>query len=330
MTIHPRDIVVIGCSAGGVEALPRIIQQFPPDFEAAILIAQHLAPTHTPYLVTILQRSSRLPLEWAEQGAPVKPGHIVVTPPDLHLVLSDGHIGLTRGARENYARPSINKLFRSAAAEYGNRVIGVLLTGMLEDGVAGLQAIRDAGGFVIVQDPRDAAYPELPSRALQALEPDRTLPIDAIGAAIIAASRDDVTVAPPPPHVAIEAELDRRFHAEPSDMKLLGPQTALSCPECRGPMWQLGDERLRRFRCYLGHVVTANEMLVASADDVESALWSAVRALNDHAMTLETLAADATRIGNGESAEAYSRRAQAARRQTEVAHQFVLDLARSK
>jgi two-component system chemotaxis response regulator CheB len=330
MTTHPRDIVVIGCSAGGVEALPRIAQQLPPSLEAAVLIVQHLAPTGSPYLVNIIQRISQLPVGWAEQGARIERGCIIVAPPDAHLVVSNHHVGLTKGARENHARPSINKLFRSAAAHYGSRVIGVLLTGMLEDGVVGLQAIRDAGGIVIVQDPLDAAFPELPTRALQALAPDRTLPIDAIGAAIVSLVGTDVPIVAPPLHVALEAEIDRQVQSKPAEMSLLGPQTLLACPECHGPMWQVGNEVHRRFRCYLGHVATETEMLHASAVEVEAALWSAVRALNDRATTLETLRDDAARIGNGHSAESYASRARETRQQVEIARKFMLELSRPR
>lgn len=330
MTTHPRDIVVIGCSAGGVEALPRIAQQLPPSLDAAVLVVQHLAPTGTPYLVSILQRTSRLPVKWAEQGAPIEHRCILVAPPDSHLVVTDHHLALTKGARENHARPSINKLFRSAAAHYGSRVIGVLLTGMLEDGVAGLKAIREAGGIVIVQDPLDAAFPELPTRAIQALAPDQTLPIDAIGGAIIVLIGADVPVVAPPSHVALEAEIDRQVQALPAEMSSLGPQTVLACPECHGPMWQLGDEMFRRFRCYLGHVATEAEMLQANAAEVEAALWSAVRALNDRATSLETLRDDAARIGNGHSAQSYASRARETRQQVEVARKFMLELSRPR
>jgi two-component system, chemotaxis family, protein-glutamate methylesterase/glutaminase len=330
MTTHPRDIVVIGCSAGGVEALPRIAQQLPPDLEATVLIVQHLAPTGTPYLVSILERAAQLPVGWAEQGARIERRRIIVAPPDVHLVVADRHVQLTKGARENHARPSINKLFRSAAADYGSRVVGVLLTGMLEDGVAGLQAIRAVGGVVIVQDPLDAAFPELPTRALQVLAPDRTLPIDAIGPAVVALVGDDVTVVTPPEHVALEAQIDRQPVARPGELSSLGPQTSLACPDCHGPMWQVGDEALRRYRCYLGHVATASEMLNASAAEVDSALWSAVRALNDRATTLETLRDDASRIGNGQSAASYESRARETRQQVEIARQFVLELSRPR
>lgn len=325
---HARDIVVIGCSAGGVEALPRILQQFPADLPAAILIVQHMAPTHKHYLAEILARTSPLPVAWAEQGARVERGRVLLAPPDVHLLLAEDHVHLNRGARENHSRPSIDKLFRSAAAAYGSRTIGVLLTGMLDDGVAGLQAIRAAGGAVIVQDPSDAAFPELPSRALHALKPDRTLPIDAIGGAIIAMVAELVTSAPAPRELVLEAAIDRESPVSPDRMNLLGTQTVVACPECQGPLWEIGDRELRRYRCYLGHSTSARELIDASAADVESALWSAVRALNDRATTLETLAADAERIGNGQSAQSYADRAREARHQAELARRFMIDLSR--
>lgn len=327
---HTRDIVVIGCSAGGVEALPRILQQFSRDLDAAVLIVQHMAAGQPRYLVDILSRATRIPVVWAEQGAEILHGRVLIGPPDVHMVVAEAHVQLAKGARENHARPSIDKLFRSAAVAYGSRVIGVLLTGMLDDGVAGLRAIRQAGGAVIVQDPLDAAFPELPARALRALVPDHTLPVDAIGAAITSLVGDRVGVAARPKELALESELDRASEATPDMLSMLGSQTVLACPECHGPLWKIGDEELRRFRCYLGHVSTATELLRASAVEVESALWSAVRALNDRATTLETLAADATKIGNGQSAQAYAIRARDARKQAEVARQFILDLGRPK
>jgi two-component system, chemotaxis family, protein-glutamate methylesterase/glutaminase len=329
---HERDIVVIGCSAGGVEALPRILQQLPPSLPAAVFIVQHLAPTGTPYLAGILERSAIIPVAWAEQGAPIKHGRVLIAPPDTHLLLLERHVHLAGGPRENHSRPSIDKLFRSAAATFGSRVIGVLLTGMLGDGVAGLRAIRDAGGAVIVQDPRDAAFPEMPGRALMAVKPDRTLPIDAIGAAIVEMVGQPVGVSIAPREIVLEAEIDREAQvshdaqAAARKLDLIGPQTTLACPECHGPLWQVGGEESRRYRCYLGHVASASEMLQASAVEVESALWSAVRALHDRATTLETLAQDAKRIGNGQSSETYTKRAQEARQQAELARKFMLDL----
>jgi two-component system chemotaxis response regulator CheB len=323
-----RDVILIGCSAGGVEALPRILQQLPADLAAAVLIVQHMAPTRSPQLAEILARSARIPVAWAEQGAAIHHRCALVAPPDSHLLIADGHVHLSGGARENHARPSIDKLFRSAAAEYGSRTIGVLLTGMLDDGVAGLCAIRASGGAVIVQDPSDAAYPELPRRALGALTPDRTLPVDAIGVALIELVGTPAAALHAPADIVLEASIDRDGVVSPERMQQLGPQTPISCPTCHGPMWRAGNEDARRFRCYLGHATTARELLDLNTAEVESALWSAVRALNDRAITLETLASDARRLDRELTAVSYEDRARETRRQAELARAFMLDLGR--
>jgi two-component system, chemotaxis family, protein-glutamate methylesterase/glutaminase len=201
---------------------------------------------------------------------------------------------------------------------------------MLDDGVAGLRAIRDAGGKVIVQDPDDAAFPELPSRALVALSPDRVLPVDGIVGALHVMIRDQVVDHTVPHAIALEAALDRKVKATPEELARLGPQSAIACPECSGPTWQIGEEDNRRYRCYLGHVVTARELLVQGAIEIEAALWSAVRALNERAMTLETLAKDSERSGNPQSAAIYQSRAAETRTQADVARQFMLDLMQPK
>lgn len=322
-----RDLVVMGSSAGGVEALPRVLRDLPRELAAAVLIVQHLGESSPRFLVDILSRASALPVEWAEQGAPIARGRIYVAPPDLHLLIADGHLRLARSARENRARPSIDKLFRSVAAEAGSRAIGVLLTGMLGDGVAGLRAIRDAGGAVIVQDPADAKFAELPSRALLAFEPDRLLPIDAIGAAIAALVGEAVQPAGAVPRsLALEAAFDRAEAVTPTEMDQLGALTTLVCPECSGPLWQLQDEGFRRYRCYLGHVATARELVVTSGEQAESALWSAVRALDGQAAVLEALAAEAQRIGGAAHTGTYDARAREVRAQAQVARRFLLDL----
>jgi two-component system, chemotaxis family, protein-glutamate methylesterase/glutaminase len=324
-----RDTIVIGCSAGGIEALPRILQQLPRDLRADVLIVQHMAASSPHYLVDILRRSAQIAVSWAEQGTRIEPGHVLVGPPDVHMLLQGGHVQLARTARENHSRPSIDKLFRSAAATRGNRVIGVLLTGMLDDGVAGLASIRQAGGLVIVQDPLDAAYPDLPARAIRAVPPDRTLPIDAIGGALLELAGSPVgPLTQAPDVIALEAEFDRAGTVPPDKMHGLGPQTTVSCPDCRGPMWLVGDEQTRRYRCYLGHATTARELLSSSSIQVEAALWSAVRALNDRAVTLEMLAADAHKLGSEQIAETYRKRASEARVQAEQARNFMVDLGR--
>lgn len=322
----PRSVVVIGCSAGGVEALPKLLHAMPDELPASITIVQHMAASETPYLVDILRRSSALPIAWAEQGTRLVPGHVYVGPPGVHTLIANGHLSLVRGPRENHARPSINKLFRSAAAHHHNEVVAVLLTGMLDDGVAGLRAVRDSGGAVIVQDPEDAAFPDLPANALLVLRADRVLPLLGIPSALVGLCGGHAPATSTPEAVMLEAELDRIGQVTPSTLSRLGDQTQLACAECKGPTWVLGHEGSRYFRCYQGHVSSARDLLVHQTAELEAALWSAVRALSERAATLELLAADSTRVERMGIAEAYAERAAEARKQAELARTFVLDI----
>jgi len=161
------------------------------------------------------------------------------------------------------------------------------------------------------------------------MQPDLTLRLDEIGAAIVALVGQPVAAVPAPLHVAVEAAIDRKLAATPAEMTAAWTQTSLSCPDCHGPMWQLGDERSRRFRCYLGHAATAQELLRSASAEIEAALWSAVRALNDRATTLEALASDAERSGNLAITQSYGDRARETRAQAEVARKFMLELTRS-
>ncbi len=321
-----RDLVVVGTSAGGVEALPKLLAQLPGTFDASVVIVQHLGPRETPLLVHILQRSSTLPVTWAEQGERIEHGRVYVAPPDTHLTVHERHLRLSGGPRENFARPSIDRLFRSAAAHYGSRVIGVLLTGMMADGVSGLRAIGESGGRTIVQDPQDAMFSELPSRALAEITPDATLAIGQIGPALLSMIAEPAGDQLAPTRVLLESEFDRMGPASPREMDQLGDRVQQICPECGGPLWKVNGED--RWRCYLGHAVHARELLDATNDQLESALWSAVRALHERAATWESLSRDATVAGSDRVASDYALRAREARDQAEIARKFMLDLLR--
>ncbi|MBV8757550.1 MAG: chemotaxis protein CheB [Deltaproteobacteria bacterium] len=326
IAVQRRDLVVIGTSAGGVEALPKLLSQLPGTFDASVVIVQHLGPRDQPMLVHILQRAATLPVTWAEQGDRIQRGHVYVAPPDTHLTIHEAHLRLASGPRENFARPSIDRLFRSAAAHYGSRAIGVLLTGMMGDGISGLRAIDESGGRTIVQDPSDAMYSELPSRALAEVKPTLTLPLDQIGRALVALSAEPANGAQVPVAVALEAEIDRLGPVSPREMDQLGDRVQQMCPECGGPLWKITGEE--RWRCYLGHAVHASALLDATDDQLEAALWSAVRALHERAATWEALAHEAKIANRDRVASDYTVRAREAREQGELARKFMLDLLR--
>jgi len=329
MTATRRDTIIVGASAGGVDAVPRIIAQLPRDLPAAVLICQHMAVHPHPMFVDIVQRQSVIPVRCAEQGEPITPSAVYVAPPGTHLLIHDSHVQLMGTARENHVRPSIDRLMRSAAAQRGPRTIGVLLTGMLDDGVAGLAALQQAGGYTIVQDPTDAAFADLPRRALRALDPDAVLHIDAIGSTLIRLVEDLVTERAAPPAVVYESMLDREEFGSPEQLEKLGPQTPLSCPDCGGPMWDLGTPRWRRYRCYLGHQSSADRILAATNEQLEGAMWSAIRALHERVITYERLAADCLESGSRGTYELFNGKATEARAQVELARQFMHELVRA-
>jgi two-component system chemotaxis response regulator CheB len=327
LAVRRRNLVVIGMSAGGVEAVPRVLAQLPGNFPAAIMLVQHHGRRHEPsQLVRILQRASTLPVMWAEQGARVESGHVYVAPADTHLTVNDMHVRLSRGPRENFMRPSIDRLFRSAAADHGAQTIGVLLTGMMADGISGLLAIHASGGRTIIQHPLDAEFAELPARALREHRPDATLRIDEIGNALMEMTEEEPASSPAAPEtVSLEAAFDRAGVTTPDDMDKLGDRVQQMCPECGGPLWKLNQDR---WRCYLGHSVNAAVLLDKSDEQVEAALWSAVRALHERSATWDSLAKDAKASGIDRVANDYGERAREARDQAELARKFMLDLVR--
>ncbi len=316
-----RDLIVIGTSAGGVDAVSTLLAGLPADLPASVLVIQHQLAGSIPYLVDILRRHSTLPVTWAEEGAAVEHGHVYVAPPDSHLLLTDGHLRLDGGARENYSRPSIDRTFRSAAELYGPRAIGVVLTGMLDDGARGLAAIRAAGGRAVVQDPTTAAFPELPTNALRVAGADRTLPIVAIPETLAELVAETAPDAPVGWHARRAAVLALPL-ADPS----LDFEAGLLCAKCAGPMRLVGDPHARRYRCAQGHLSDAAEILTRAADDIESAMWTAVRALQDRAQALRVLSRDADQAGDPAAAAGYDRSGRDAEMAVTRARQLALDV----
>jgi two-component system chemotaxis response regulator CheB len=277
-----RDIVVIGASAGGVEALKRLCQGLPADFPAAVFIVQHLAPEGQSLLPGILQRCSPLPVFAAKDGEPVLPGRITVGVPDRHLLLRDGVALLRRGPEENRSRPAINALFRSAAVAYGGRVIGVVLTGLLDDGADGLIVIKKAGGISVVQDPADAEWPSMPQNAINNDHVDHILPLAAMPGQLAILVGEDAGASPPLPNEvlteALIAERDMGMTLEPATP---GKPSVLSCPQCGGVLNEIDAGGQIRFRCQVGHGFTPDGLAEAQRSGLEYALAVAIRTHRD-------------------------------------------------
>lgn len=290
-----RDLVVVGASAGGVEVLKQLVAGLPKDLAAAVLIVLHIAPSSPSVLPRLLARRSTLPVRFAEDDEPIAHGVVYVAPPDRHLVVEPGRLRLTRAPRENHSRPAIDPLFRSAALAYGRRAIGVILSGRLDDGTAGLWAIKERGGIAVVQDPDDAAHADMPRNALAYTTPDHLVRGDQVGALIGCLVRESIDEDAAPP-ASRELELEVKIAMEDSAFRegimQLGPVSPYTCPECHGSLVRHAEGGIPRFRCHTGHAFSLDSLLAVMTESVESALWSALRAVEESVMLLREAGAN--------------------------------------
>ncbi len=282
-----RDLIVIGASAGGIETLQKLLAALPGDLEAAVLIVLHTGPASV--LPQILRRSSNLPASHPADGTLVRKGQIYIAPPDFHMLLEGNHLRVLHGPRENLHRPAIDPLFRSAAVSAGRRVIGVVLTGMLDDGTSGLMVIRAHGGAAIVEDPRTALFPAMPSNALRQVPDAQVLPIERIPAELVHLTTEELPDGPKAEASATSVEaketefLELEVPQMPDDVRP-GHPSAFACPDCGGVLWELEEKSgFLRFRCRVGHAFTLDHLDAEQRHAVETALWSALRALEESA-----------------------------------------------
>jgi two-component system chemotaxis response regulator CheB len=287
-----HDVVVIGASAGGVEAISRIIAELPREIRASIFVVLHISRGRS-MLPEILTRAGRLPAAHPTDGEPLQYGRVYVGPPDHHLVIVDGTVRTVHTASENGVRPAVDPLFRSAARAYGPRVIGVVLTGALDDGTAGVAAIKEAGGVTVAQDPEEAFAPGMPRSAVNSGMIDHIVALRDIPVLLSALVEEDAPPPPPAPsgpHVrAMEPDLAEVPIALDGDDRP-GQPSVFSCPECHGTLWEVEANGLLRFRCRVGHVYSPDSMLSAQTDEVDRALWTALRTLEERAALAHKLA----------------------------------------
>jgi two-component system chemotaxis response regulator CheB len=291
-----RGVVAIGASAGGVEALTQLAGKLPHDLPYAVLVALHLPPNAPSVLARILDRSGPLPAEAARDGAELTPGRIYVAVPDRHLLVNDHRVVLSEGPTENGHRPAINALFRSVALNFGPHAIGVLLSGVLDDGVLGAGAIRSRGGTTIVQKPDDALYPSMPLNAIQADVVDHQVPAIEVGPLLAQLTERDIEERDMEPDESMELEnriaMGRRFSTS-FDGESLGPHSGYTCPDCNGSLMSISENN---YRCRVGHAWTADALLKARDDEIENALWIALRSLREKAALSRKLA---NQVGSG-------------------------------
>jgi two-component system chemotaxis response regulator CheB len=287
-----RDLVVIGASAGAFEPLKQIAAGLPADFPASVLIVRHIPASGPGMLAQILDAAGRLPAVQAVDGDALRPGWIYVAPPDQHLLVERERVRVTRGPKENGFRPAVDALFRSAAYAFGSRVIGVVLSGYLDDGTAGLRAVKDRGGIAIVQDPAEAAYPSMPNHAIGQVAVDHVAGIEKMVELLIALTQQPAVaegVAPMPKSLEIENRIAMEDNALESGVMSLGTLSPYTCPECHGSMVQLRDSAVTRFRCHTGHGFTINGLLAAINDSIDDTLWGAVRVLEERLLLLQQM-----------------------------------------
>ena len=300
-----HDIVVAGASSGGLDALKQLLAALPGDLPLALFVVLHLPPGWTSQFPEILNKSGKLACRFAADGELIEHGTLLLAPADRHLLVKRGHVRLSRGPRENFWRPSIDVLFRSAAVAYGTRVVGIVLSGALDDGTAGLGAIRQCGGTAIVQDPESAAYPAMPKSALVNVQGAQALPIERIGPEV--ARLAQLPAAPSP---KVPADLYREARSvETSGTSLstptptpLGELTTHTCPGCGGPLRQNPDNPLN-FRCLVGHAYSIASLEEGTRREIETSLWTAIRLFQQRSNVNRTIAGEEKLKGRERNAD---------------------------
>ncbi len=319
-----RDILAIGTSAGGFEALRFLASRFPPDFPASVLVTIHLPSHFQSHLDMLLSKSGPLPASFARDGETPKSGRIYIATPERHLLVLGNKLHLGHGPRENFARPAIDPMFRSVAACCAERAIGVVLTGSLGDGSAGLHVLKQAGGITVVQDPADAAFPEMPRRAMTRATPDHVIGLAEMPMLLAELVREPIGKGAPVPEITqYEVDVARGGRANMDDMDRLGRRSVLACPDCHGIMWEIDEGNVVRFRCHLGHAYTAELMSVALDENLRRALGSALRSLEERVALMHKLHQQARSRKTPKLAEMWGHRAEEYEQEANVVRESI-------
>lgn len=325
-----RDIIVIGASAGGVQALSSLVSDLPKKLPAAVFIVLHI-PTNAPSLLpSILGRESHLPVAHAVDGEPIMRGRVYVAPSDHHLLLEKGRVRLVRGPKENLHRPSIDALFRSAARWGGPHVIAVILTGARDDGTVGMRAVKQRGGITIIQDPAEASFPSMPLSVMQNIQVDYALPLREIAPLLDKLSHEGTEEEgryPVPDQVEIEARIaQQQMEGDEliASVERLGRISKLTCPDCHGALWEIDDQDVLRYRCHVGHAYSAESLNEGQSQMLEAALWSAVRALEEQMVLARRIVDRARKANHTRAVISFARRAQEAEHHSSIIRQLLL------
>jgi two-component system chemotaxis response regulator CheB len=330
VAVH-RDIVVVGGSAGAIDALIALVKGLPNDFSGSVFIVQHIPASSPSNLPEILSNAGTLEATHAQDGEPIRPGHIYVAVPDHHLLLEKRRIAVKRGPKENRFRPSIDALFRSAAYTYGPRVIGVVLSGALDDGTSGLWTIKRHGGSTIVQTPGDATFPSMPQNALEYVKVEHELAAADIPRMLVQLTREKVSAARKVSRKEMDllkaeiliAHSDNAFQMGIIEM---GQLTPFTCPECDGALTRLKEGRIIRFRCHTGHAFTISSLIAEVSENVEDLLWKSMRGLEESNMLLSQIGAHYRAHGKGAETKQFFQAANRMKARARIIHDSIFEL----
>jgi two-component system chemotaxis response regulator CheB len=325
-----RDIVVIGASAGGIPALVDLVKHLPSQLNASVFVVMHLSPHSPSLLPQIITRSGYLKAIHPRDYQVIEQGIIYIAPPNHHMLVEDDHILVKKGPKENRFRPSIDALFRSAAYTYKTRVIGIILSGMLDDGTSGMWSIKRMGGLGIIQAPEDAMCSSMPTNVTEYVTVDYSVPVSQMGELINQLIKEQ---APEKPE--LEAEEIKRIETEvkiaaqknafEAGLQQLGNLTLLTCPECNGSLVQFKEGNLVRYRCHTGHGFTQNAFMANASKAIEEKLWQAVRSLEELVMILEEMAKQYEQLERPAKAQQFHKKAKETKEKAAILHQYIFD-----
>lgn len=323
-----KNIIVIGTSTGGIEALKVLAGGLPPDLKASLFIVLHMGANGLGILPQILERFGPLPASNARQDEPIRPGHIYVAPPDHHLLLEPtGHVRLSRGPKENRFRPAVDPLFRSAAYAFGPRVVGVVLTGFLDDGTAGLWAIKERGGTAVVQNPEEALAPSMPRSALQHVSVDYCVTLKDMAPLLVQLACTPVNqkgASPVPKRLETEVKIAKENNALEAGITQWGEPSLYACPECHGVLLQLKEGNNVRFRCHTGHAYSLEALLAEFSERTEETLWNAIRSMEETVLLLRRTATQLAEHGHDQAAAALEQKMREAQQRADLVRQAVM------
>ncbi|MEO6814384.1 MAG: chemotaxis protein CheB [Ginsengibacter sp.] len=305
---EPKFIIVVGASAGGMNALIELVSQLKTGMDAAVFIVLHLSRTSvSDFLVHRLQPHTSLKCTIAKDNEEMEKDHVYIAAPNHHLLVKKNRVILGDGPQENRWRPSIDVLFRSAAVAYSTRTIGVVLTGLLDDGTVGMDAIKRSGGSTIVQNPNEAEFPDMPLSVLNTMEVDHCISLSQMGDVIFDITQTDPEEMPVPPDIIIESEIAERVVIDYDNVRQLGEKSIYACPDCGGGLWYIenGSANVNRYRCHIGHSYSEKDLALKQSEMLESTLWIALRIMEERRNLLKKMEEDNNKRGLSRMATGY-------------------------